>query len=156
MNYSLDKGPNSALVALSGFINEDSDMVLKRICQELQGSSNVSFSFAQVKAINSLGVRAWVTFLREVEEGRNISYLECVPDIIMQINMIPSFQGKARIESFFVNYVSPTTEKTFTFLLETKNIPAGQMPSPPPCPESGEPMETEELEEEYFAFLARN
>jgi hypothetical protein len=69
--------------------------------------------------------------------------------------MIPSFVGKAQIASFFVNYVSPATNKTHKILIETNNLEPQTIPPPPNCPETGTPMETEELEEEYFAFLMR-
>jgi hypothetical protein len=155
VNYRMDSLGSARLVSLGGFISEDSELAFQKITQELDGVSEVHFSFAEVKAINSLGVRAWVTFLRSVEPNRQVHFRECVPEIIMQINMIPSFQGLAHIDSFFVNYVSPTTEKTYRFLLNTAELPKNELPTAPLCPTSGVPMETEELEEEYFAFLSR-
>ena len=155
MDFKMEKDGASAKVNLGGVINEDAEIPLQKIAGDLAGFAKTTFNFAQVKSINSLGVRAWVTFLRSMEDGREIVFEECVPDVIMQINMIPSFKGKATIRSFFVNYVSPATEKTQRILVETASLPAKTMPIPPNCAETGEPMETEELEEEYFAFLMR-
>jgi hypothetical protein len=73
----------------------------------------------------------------------------------MQINMIPSFQARAKIESFYANYMSPETEKSHTVLLFTKDLKPKSLPDAPPCPDTGVSMESEELEEEYFAFLQR-
>jgi len=151
----MEKEGTSARVNLGGVINEDAEIPLQKIGGDLAGFTRASFNFAAVKSINSLGVRAWVTFLRSIEDGREVVFEECVPDVIMQINMIPSFQGKALIKSFFVNYVSPSTDKTQRILVDTSTLPPKTMPVPPTCGDSGEPMETEELEEEYFAFLMR-
>lgn len=155
MEFKMEKDGASAKVNLGGVINEDAEIPLQKIAGDLAGFNKVAFNFAGVKSINSLGVRAWVTFLRSIEDGREIAFEECVPDVIMQINMIPSFQGKAVIRSFYVNYVSPETDKTQRVLVETASLPPKSMPTPPLCADSGEPMETEELEEEYFAFLMR-
>lgn len=144
-------------VYLAGVINEDSEIPLKDATQGLEGATTVCFNFKKVQSVNSLGVRAWVTFLRGIEAvaERQVYFYECVPDVIMQINMIPSFVGKAQIASFYVNYVSPATNKTHKILIETGNLEPQTIPPAPNCPETGTPMETEELEEEYFAFLMR-
>lgn len=144
-------------VRLAGVINEDAEIPLKDATQNLEGATTVCFNFKDVKTVNSLGVRAWVTFLRAIDAvpGRQVYFYECIPDIIMQINMIPSFLGKARIASFYVNYVSPATNKTHRVLIDTNGLAPQAIPSAPNCPDTGTPMETEELEEEYFAFLMR-
>lgn len=155
MDFKMEKEGTKARISLGGVINEDAEIPLQKIAGDLANFTSATFNFAHVKSINSLGVRAWVTFLRSIEDGREIVFEECVPDVIMQINMIPSFKGKAFIKSFHVNYVSPVTEKTQRILVETGSLQPKTMPTPPHCPDSGEPMETEELEEEYFAFLMR-
>lgn len=157
MEYLIQDHNGAHWVTLAGMINEDAEIPLKQVAQELENANMVIFNFREVKSVNSLGVRAWVTFLRSVDciPGRTVYFAECIPDIIMQINMIPSFLGKASILSFYVNYVSPATNKTHRVLIETKDIAPQTMPPAPNCPDTGTPMETEELEEEYFAFLMR-
>ena len=157
MEYVIQEHNGAHWVTLTGVINEDAELPLKQVAQELEASTMIIFNFKDVKSVNSLGVRAWVTFLRGVDgvTGRTIYFAECIPDIIMQINMIPSFLGKASILSFYVNYVSTATNKTHRVLIETKDLAPQSIPPAPNCQDSGTPMETEELEEEYFAFLMR-
>jgi hypothetical protein len=100
-------------------------------------------------------VRAWVGFLRTVEEGRQILFCECTPDVIMQVNMIPSFLGNARVESFYVNYVCDICNKTDKKMLYVKDIPSKLHPEIPRCEAEDCGLQTEELEEEYFVFLTR-
>jgi len=142
-------------VSLVGIINEDAPFVFQKLEEELAEASHVAFLFSQVRSINSLGVRAWVSFLRGLEERVSVSFRECTPDVIMQINMIPNFQGKAQIESFYVNYFCDVCGYKVQKLMS-----GGSLPVPPACPQKHTPqpeggLQTEELEEEYFAFLTR-
>jgi hypothetical protein len=145
----------SALISLAGPLNEDSDNNLKAILEKLSSIRKVTFDFAGVKNINSLGVRAWVTFLRKAEEGRSIIFTQCVPDVIMQINMIPSFQASAKIESYHLKYVCDNCRHEHTAVIETSQLPPKTIPKPLACQKCGTTMETEELEDEYFVFLMR-
>ncbi len=142
-------------IAIMGAINEDSELALKNILADLAGVSKITFNFAQTTTINSLGVRAWVQFLRSVEEGRTVVFEQCSPDVISQINMIPSFSGKADITSFYTNYICESCNKTEKILLEKKNLAPKQIPEKAKCPSCSSEMETEELEDEYFAFLLK-
>ncbi len=156
MDFSAEKLENgSATISLRGAINEDSELSLKRVLEELAGIPEVTFDFSETTSINSLGVRAWVQFLRAAAEGRSITFKECTPDIISQINMIPSFAGKANVASFYTFYLCEECNKTEKILIERQNLPPKEMPERAKCPSCGKEMETEELEDEYFAFLLK-
>lgn len=156
MEYKLiDRPDGSTQATLIGAINEDAELNLQALTRDLAGKENVTFNFANVKSINSLGVRAWVMFLRAVEEGRKISFEECPPDVIMQINMIPSFKSKSTVNSFYTNYICSNCDATQKILIDTSTLKPKTLPPPQTCPSCSTEMETEELEEEYFAFLLR-
>ncbi|APJ04430.1 hypothetical protein [Silvanigrella aquatica] len=155
MEYSIAAQDDGKIVSLVGVINEDSELSFKNLYSELKESKKLTFNFAQVKSINSLGVRAWVSFLRSLEEGRKIFFTECTTDIIMQINMIPSFLGKATVASFYVNYVCETCNKEEKKLFETASLSPKTIPPAPKCELDDCGMQTEELEDEYFVFLLR-
>ena len=155
MEYKITEQSGAAVVALAGAINEDAELNLQALTKELAGKAKVVFNFANVKSINSLGVRAWVMFLRGLDDGREIAFNECPPDVIMQINMIPSFLGRARVASFFTNYICENCDFTQKILIDTTALKPKTLPQPQACPKCKAEMETEELEEEYFAFLLR-
>lgn len=155
MEYSLSPIPEGKLVSLMGLINEDSELTFQHIVGEIKDEKKITFNFSQVKSINSLGVRAWVSFLRSIEENKEIYFAECTADVIMQINMIPSFLGKGKVESFYVNYVCEICNKEEKKLLFTKDLPPKTIPAPPLCNAEDCGIQTEELEEEYFVFLTR-
>lgn len=155
MEYSIVQNDDGKNVSLVGVINEDSEIPFKNLFSELKEAKKVIFNFSQVKSINSLGVRAWVSFLRSLEEGRTIAFAECTTDIIMQINMIPSFLGKATVSSFYVNYICDVCNKEEKKLFETASLPPKTYPTAPKCSNDDSVMQTEELEDEYFVFLMR-
>lgn len=155
MEYSLSQSPEGKIVALMGLINEDSELTFQHIAGEIKDDKKIIFNFSQVKSINSLGVRAWVSFLRGIEESKAIVFAECTADVIMQINMIPSFLGKGKVESFYVNYVCEICNKEEKKLIFTKDIPPKTLPPNPICTAEDCGIQTEELEEEYFVFLTR-
>jgi anti-anti-sigma regulatory factor len=148
---------NHALVAIRGHINEESDPKFRMVEEQLRPLAEITFDFEGVGSVDSLGVRSWVQFLRSLKpEQRPIRFINCSADIIAQINMIPSFSEKAKIESFFIDYICPSCEGTLKALAQTSAIAIGKHPEPPNCPHCKQsPMETEELEDEYFAFLDR-
>ncbi len=155
MEYSLSQHENKRVVALIGIINEDADLLFQRIQSDIANDPVVVIDFAQVQGINSLGVRSWVTFLRNIEEKKEVIFVHCTPDIIMQINMVPSFLVKSTIESFFVKYVCDTCNKEEKKLILKKDLAPKSIPELPKCAESDCGLQTEELEEEYFVFLTR-
>lgn len=155
VEYSLSQIPDGKNVSLMGLINEDSDLTFQHILAEIKEEKKVVFNFSQVKSINSLGVRAWVSFLRNIEEKCEVIFAECTSDVIMQINMIPSFLGKGKVESFYVNYVCEICNKEDKKLIFTKDIAPKSIPPTPVCGAEDCGIQTEELEEEYFVFLTR-
>jgi hypothetical protein len=138
----------------SGPINEDTEVHLNPVIPSL--GPCVVINFKNVAFVNSCGVRAWINFLREAEKNRKLVFEECTPEIVSQINMIPSFRGRALIYSVYGSYSCPNCEHTTWKLFERgKNLPSSstsEVPHPA-CDKCKTPMEMEEFEEEFFAWI---
>lgn len=140
-------------VAYTGPISEEAEVHLARILESI--GKKVIINFRQVEYVNSCGVRAWINFMRDLEKGREVIFEECTPEIVMQINMIPSFKGKAQIKSVYGSYACEECGHTQNQLFEAgKNLPASSNfnMEPVKCSKCGGKMELEELEDEFFAF----
>jgi len=136
-----------------GPINEEAEVHLTRLLKQL--GTKCVFNFKQVAFVNSCGVRAWINFMREVEKGRQVIFEECTPEIVMQVNMIPSFKGTATIKSVYASYACDACSHHQNMLFEAgKNLPSAENMNFPEvkCEECGGPMQMEELEDEFFAF----
>ncbi len=141
-------------LTLFGDINEDADVYFPTLLAAL--GKNVIVNFREVSSINSCGVRAWITFLREFEVSRSIVFEECTPDIISQINMIPNFRGKSTMNSVYASYTCQNCGHAQNHLFtKGQNMPAsvGEGAGEVPCKKCGKPSEMDELEEEFFAWL---
>lgn len=148
--------PTSVGIELHGALNEDAEAGLTKVLSELANFTEVHVSFEHVSAVNSLGVRAWINFIRKAHAAnRTIFFHRCPPDVVSQVNMIPSFVASAKIASFFVNYICPQCEFQEAKMVETKTLRPNQIPTAPHCSKCQTLMETEELEDEYFSFLSQ-
>lgn len=143
------------LISFVGPINEEAEVYLGQIIHRL--GPKCILNFKNVEYVNSCGVRGFINFMRELEKNREVHFEECTAEIITQINMIPSFKGNAKILSLYCPYSCDDCGNEDMVLLEDgKNLPSSsniEMPSVE-CKECGSDMEIEELEEEFFSFLA--
>lgn len=137
-----------------GSINEDSEVHLPPLLQTL--GKNVIVNFKQVETVNSCGVRAWITFMRDLEKGRQIIFEECTPEIVSQINMIPNFKGKADVQSLYGSYTCPNCGNHQLHLFtKGKNLPSSAQDGAEEvkCTKCQNKTELDELEEEFFAWI---
>ena len=158
LNYEIIKLDKSKiLITLSGAITEEAEITLQALLQKIKDEkiTDIYINFSKVTRVNSLGVRSWVTFMRALGNQRKVSFQECPSEIIMQINMIPSFLCHAKVDSFYTNYICPKCQHNENHLIYTRDVPKGQHPKDLNCPNDNETMKSEELEEEYFTFLDR-
>lgn len=107
---------NVAVLKLSGRIDEDASFEKLKKAEE-----PIIINFRNVTAIDSLGVRNWVNFLKSIS-GKEIYFEECPPVIVRQMNMIPNFVGDARVMSVFIRYVCEKCEKEKMTLVMRKDF----------------------------------
>lgn len=105
-----------------------------------------------VENINSLGVRAWCTFVRDCELAKQPLVVEKVsPVMVQQMSMISSFMGThAQVKSIFVPYLCPSCNAEDQRLVELSSRDAPiAVPSGVACPKCKTPMQVDEPEEMY-------
>ncbi len=136
-------------IALKGVIDEDTEFdSLKK-----SGKSLV-INFKGVTSINSCGIRTWVNFLKEMQ-GSEITYEECPPLIVRQMNMVPSFLGHAKVASVYVPYVCDDCEAEKLTMVTSDKYAGGNpnIPETMKCVSCGDgEMELDGNPKQYFAF----
>lgn len=156
ISIDLSKSGSKDIVSIKGPIDAEAEVHLMQLVPKL--SDSVVFNFKNVTEVNSCGVRSWINFLRELGKNqRSVVYEECNGEIVMQMNMIPSFKGPAKVVSVFGNYVCDNCDEELEVLFkEGVNLPSGDEINLPPvkCKSCGEDMEFEEVEDDYFNFLS--
>src|SRR4051794_6734738 len=89
----------------------------------------VRLDMSGVRAVNSGGVRMWISALRDLK--MQPIYMNCPPSIVIQFNMVPDFLANgARVESFLVPGFCGNRGKRFSFLLRAgKEFDPGTKPT---------------------------
>ena len=148
-NYEVVETEGRTLVNLFGIIDEDSEFtpLLKF------KNSTLIFNFRGVTSVNSCGIRSWVNFLKLLSENP-VEFIECPPVIVKQINMVPSFLGKASPISVFVPYVCDNCEFEKNQLVLVKDYKSGvPLPEKMHCEKCNSlEMEINGNVKQYFAF----
>ena len=143
---------DQVVVELKGSIDEDSDF--SKI-ESLEGKAYI-FDFDKVEMINSCGVREWISFIEKLPENAKIIYKSCPQVVIEQINMVQGFIRKgARIDSFYAPYYSEEKDEVQSILLKASDIVDGKAPEMKD-PNTGEVLEFDAIEAQYFNFLKQN
>lgn len=134
---------------LKGVIDEDTNFDAL-----IQESGDMILNLSGITAINSLGIRAWVNFIKELS-GRQLVYEECPPVIVRQMNMIPSFVGSAEVSSVYVPFVCDQCDEEKLVLISESALQQKEVTLPKAllcenC-KKGE-MELDGHPKQYFAF----
>lgn len=139
---------------LGGVIDEDND--LSALAPEV-GPGPVVIDLADVERINSCGVRDWVNWLARLEkQGGQPVLVECSPSIVAQVNLVNNFTGSGVVRSFYAPYFCPKCDREKVLLIDAAAA-SGQPRYRAPtcrCEECDGPMDFDDMEDSYFAFLA--
>ncbi len=84
----------------------------------------IVFDFEGITVINSCGVRNWVNFMKH-KKGQDISFRNCPPVIVKQLNLVPSFKGEAKVLSLYVPYVCMNCDHETRTLVDMKTLSSG-------------------------------
>ncbi len=143
-------------VKLAGVIDEDNE--LGGLAEKLHAGTAV-IDVGEIERINSCGVRDWVNWLGKAESGgARVVLIECSPAIVAQINLVNNFTGQGVVKSFYAPYFCPSCDLEKVLLVETRDM-VGHHPFKAPscrCDECDGPMDFDDMEESYFAFLGNN
>src|SRR6185312_6320787 len=155
MSFGIAKQLEGAklILKISGGVDEDANFQPV----ELGGANAVILDLSGVTAINSVGIREWIKWVKAFPTTVQLSVRQCPKIIVDQINMVAGFLPPGtRIESFYVPYYSESTgnEKMVLFEHGKEFKDGGAIDFPAEVKDdSGEPMEMDVIEAKYFKFL---
>jgi len=153
LSWRIKERPGFTTVEFVGEIDENVDFAELR--RRLKGS--VVFHLAEVRRINSCGVREWVNFVRDMPSVTELTFSHCSPAIVTQLNMIYNFRGLAKVRSFYAPYVCESCHHEEEKLLDVQSqFPKGAVGSVPEfsCESCSDSMEFDDLPERYLSFLS--
>lgn len=134
---------------LSGVIDEFADL---SFLPHLGGE--VVVHLGGVRRINSFGVRLWIDGVRAIPSKANVVFVNVPVPLVEQVNMIPDFFGRGRVETFQAPMVCNVCGRTETVLFSVKACTAeGSAGLSSGCSACDAAMELDDIEEQYLAFL---
>lgn len=139
-------------IRVKGIIDEDMDFAPFSLADAKQ----LDFYLADIKSINSCGIREWIKWLNTASNQSLTHYHECPKIIVDQINMVQGFlPAAAKVKSFFVPYYNDDsgTEKNILFRFGHEFTDSGVTAPAEVKDESGAVMEMDVVESKYFKFL---
>jgi CheY-like chemotaxis protein len=141
--------PDRLRVVIKGDITEASSF--QALVPILVG--RVDFDLSQIVYINSLGVREWIRFLRDVNiQGYDLH--ACSVPFVLQASVIPAMIGRGTVVSFFAPYYCEDCDHHEDKLLQSAAVlAAGYQPPVFQCPRCSATMALDDLPERYLAFL---
>ena len=144
-------GPAGIEVTLGGDLDENVTFV--ELAPLLRG--RVIFDLAEVRRINSCGVREWVMFHRDLVPASvtAVEFRACSPAVVAQLNTIANFRGRARVRSFLAPYVCEQCEIEEQRLVEVAHDPGRTALPAFPCPRCDAKMTLDDLPDRYLSFL---
>jgi hypothetical protein len=136
-------------ITIGGIIDEGADLTG---FHDLQG--DVVVDLAEIRRINSYGVRLWVDAMRKIPPDARVVFVRCSPPMVEQMNMIHGFFGQGELKSFFAPMICPECEEPENELFEVDSCrdAGGKLPATT-CAACGEQMEVDDIESQYLFFL---
>ena len=140
------------LLEVKGGVDEDAVFT----APNLAPGSTVVLDLEGVTAINSVGIREWIKWIKAFPMVTHLSVRHCPKVIVDQINMVAGFlPPNTVVQSFFVPYYSDATgsEKMVLFQHGREYVPGKVTPPENVKDETGAEMEMDVIEAKYFKFL---
>lgn len=152
LQYRVERRAGTTWIALSGNITEAAEFEpLKRMPAPLV------IDLSEVTRINSLGVRAWIYFVRDCEAmGQTLSFERCPPIIVSQMSMVSNFMGtRSRVLSVLAPYLCPSCNNEDLQLLELSGGKTVQVNETSTCPKCRSTMEFDDLVAMYTELFVQ-
>lgn len=140
-------------IRISGIIDEQVDLQAKIGALP----ARVNIICRDIAALNSSGVRAWMVFFGRAAKARiHLTYSDCPPSIVEQLNSIKNFGCGGKVISVSIPFTCSQCRNEARGTVKTEDLKSVAYQLPPvKCPKCGAPASFEDTAERYFGFLIR-
>lgn len=110
-----------------------------------------------VLRINSVGVKLWIKYFQTCsEKGTKLTFTDCSPAIVEQINLVYNFTFGGTIESIVVPFVCTSCRTELLGAFKVEDLKKIQLKIPDlKCTKCGGKAEFDDLPDVYLGFLSR-
>lgn len=152
MKYTHNESGGKVKVTLTGDITAGIESDLAKLKGQIKGG-HVDFDCAGVQMINSVGIRHWRQFLKELSGRATVEFHRCPTYFVDYANMVPDLTEMGVIVSFYAPLRCPDCAKSQPVLLVSKDVDPEAGYGSHKCSKCGSELEPEVPAEDYLAFL---
>ena len=135
-------------VELSGVVDEQADL-----SSLMSLTGRVELHLRGIRRINSAGVSKWLDAMQRLDARSVFTVEECSPAVVVQLNMVNDFMGRATVSSFYAPMYCTGCDRESEHLFTTREcVEIGRLP-PVACHVCASTLQLEEPEERYLLFL---
>lgn len=149
------------LLSFAGLIDEDASFP----AVDASKFEKLIIDLNDVKAINSVGIREWLDWIRPLANKLQIVLKRCPKAMVFQFNMVEGFlPAKAQVTSFYVPFFCEKCDREDSFLFnvgQEVKVLSGQVKiehdakKAAGCNNPACELEMDVTESKYFQFLKR-
>jgi anti-anti-sigma regulatory factor len=157
LKRTVEKNSKVIEITLKGDIEEDS-FSIQDFVQDYMPGQLVRINCGEVRRINSVGIRAWIMNMKELDK-RGIAYVlsECSLAIVEQMNQIQSFVPGGKVESVQAPFVCKACKREFSTIIAKDKLvefgkPGEHLPTAS-CPHCKSSNTSFDDLAEYFSFV---
>ncbi len=102
-------------VRVAGYLDEEAQFPQL----DLPSGQDVPIDMNDVKSVNSVGIRSWLSWITPLAEGRTFVFMNVPQPVVLQMNMIEGFLPKgSRVETFYAPVYSEEKDEESHLLLK--------------------------------------
>jgi hypothetical protein len=157
MAFRIDvqQSPNQTVFLLTGILDESANLSSIKFTKDM----NVVMDVKDIMVISSMGVRNWVTFIKDSPTPRSFSIRNLQMQFVNLLNTVGNvLPAHVVIDSFYLPFVCPECvtgrevllKRGVDFTLGSTDV---KIPPTPQCPDCKVDMEVDVLVPTYFEFL---
>lgn len=148
LQIKIENKQDEDIVFLSGSIDEDSDFS----AMEQLSNQKVVLDLEGVLFINSCGIREWIKYQEQLDIKIQLIYRKCPQVIVEQMNIVKGFvRTGGIIESFYAPYYDEANDTEVKELIKPSDVKDNK--APVVKNQSGDELEFDDIEAQYFNFL---
>ncbi|MGK5095082.1 hypothetical protein WDW89_24115 [Deltaproteobacteria bacterium TL4] len=148
LQWAVEKNDTIITVALNGIINEEFDY--KQLANELKEANveTLRLNLQNIRRINSMGIREWFNFLKEVAWSGSVVLSECSLIFTEVLSQIEEMGHGSTIESCYLPVWCNDCEEEFELRIDM-TVSLSQQPQEVLCPDCSAvcPVEIWSIEE---------
>ena len=140
-------------IELRGVVDETAEPALLDLLSKID-TAKASFNLEQIEAVNSLGARYWIEFVREAgKKLSEIKFHHCSIAFIECCNIYPKFAPKNSIQNLYVPIDCSKCGNDGVILCDADQLLRDNEPQPSACMNCGGPVEPQVSLDEYLQCL---